>query len=143
MERDTPTDDGNPMNDSYVPQRSDVSVPTFPQYRSRWRLASDLGVFELKLAIDGLKDIVLAPLAVAAALADMVMPAKNRGMLLRAVIRIGERFEAWLNLYGVGRRSETRSVLDEGGSDVIVDYIESTALDLHRGIKARKKKPED
>jgi hypothetical protein len=131
------------MNDSYVPQRSEVSVAAFPRYRSRWRLAGDLGVFELKLAIDGLKDIVLAPLAVAAVLADMVMPAKSRGMFLRAVIRIGWRFEAWLNLYGVGRRSEARSILEDGGSDVIVDYIESTALDLHRGIKARKKKPED
>ena len=130
------------MNDSYVPQRSDVSMPAFPHYRSRWRLASDLGVFELKLAIDGLKDIVLAPLAVAAVLADMVMPAKSRGMFLRSVIRIGWRFEAWLNLYGVGRKSEARSILEEGGSDVLVDYIESTALDLHRGIKARKKKPE-
>ena len=131
------------MNDSYVPQRSDASVPTFPHYRSRWRLAGDLGVFELKLAIDGLKDIVLAPLAVAAVLADMVMPEESRGIFLRAVIRIGGRFEAWLTLYGVGRKSEARSILDEGGSDVIVDYIESTALDLHRGIKDRKKKPEN
>ena len=131
------------MNDSYVPQRSDVSVAAFPKYQSRWRLAGDLGVFELKLAIDGLKDIVLAPLAVAAVLADMVMPAKSRGMFLRAVIRIGGRFEAWLNLYGGGRRAVARSILHEGGSDVIVDYIESTALDLHRGIKARKKKPEE
>jgi len=131
------------MNDNYVPQRSEASVQAFPHYRSRWRLAGDLGVFELKLAIDGLKDIVLAPLAVAAVLADMVMPEKSRGIFLRAVIRIGERFEAWLNLYGVGRRMKARSILHEGGSDVIVDYIESTALDLHRGIKARKKKPED
>lgn len=130
------------MNNSYAPQRSDLSVPDFPQHRSRWRLARDLGVFELKLALDGLKDFVLAPLAVAALVADMAMPAESRGAFLRAVIRIGERFEAWLDLYGAGRSPRPRSILEESGSDVIVDYIESTARDLHRGIKARKKKPE-
>jgi hypothetical protein len=114
-------------------------VPSFPQYESRWRLTRDLGVFELKLALDGLKDIVLAPLALAAVLADMMMPAEKRGVFLHAVIRLGERFERWLNLYGLKRGSGTRSILDEGGSDIIVDYIESTALDLHRGIKDRKK----
>jgi len=130
------------MNDSYAPQRRDVSVPDASQHRSRWRLARDLGVFELKLALDGLKDFVLAPLAVVALVADMATAAEGRGVFLRAVIRIGERFEAWLDLYGAGRSRRPRSILEEGGSDVIVDYIESTALDLHRGIKARKKKPE-
>ena len=132
------------MNQSYAPEQRNVAVPTFPEYESRWKLARDLGVFELKLAVDGLKDIVLAPLALAAVVADMVMPAESRGMFLRAVIRIGESFEAWLNLYGLKRRGASRTVMDEGGSDVIMDYIESTALDLHRGLKDRKRKnPED
>ncbi len=128
------------MNDSYAPERRDVPVPTLPEYRSRWKLARDLGVFELKLAVDGVKDLILAPLALAAVVADMVMPAATRGVFLRAVIRIGERFERWLNLYGLKRREATRTILDEGGSDLIVDYLESKTLDLHRGLKDRKKK---
>ena len=128
------------MNDSYTPERREVAVPTFPEYKSRWKLARDLGVFELKLAVDGLKDLVLAPLALAAVVADMVMPAESRGVFLRAVIRIGEGFERWLNLYGMKRREEARTVLDEGGSDLIVDYLESKTLDLHQGLKGRKKK---
>jgi hypothetical protein len=128
------------MNDSYTPERREVAVPTFPEYKSRWKLARDLGVFELKLAVDGLKDLVLAPLALAAVVADMVMPAESRGVFLRAVIRIGEGFERWLNLYGMKRREEARTVLDEGGSDLIVDYLESKTLGLHQGLKGRKKK---
>jgi hypothetical protein len=132
------------MNQSYPPEQRSVAVSTFPEYESRWKLARDLGVFELKLAVDGLKDIILAPLALAAVVADMVMPAESRGMFLRAVIRIGESFEAWLNLYGPKRRGASRTVMDEGGSDVIMDYIESTALDIHRSLKDRKRKnPED
>jgi hypothetical protein len=128
------------MNDSYTPERREVAVPTFPEYKSRWKLARDLGVFELKLAVDGLKDLILAPLALAAVVADMVMPAESRGVFLRAVIRMGEGFERWLNLYGRKRREDARTVLDEGGSDLIVDYLESKTLDLHRGLKDRKKK---
>jgi hypothetical protein len=127
------------MNDSYVPERRAAAVPQFPEYESRWKLARDLGVFELKLAVDGVKDLVLAPLALAAVVADMVMPAESRGVFLRAVIRIGERFEKWLNLYGLKRRDSTQTILDDGGSDVIVDYLESKTLDLHRGLKERKK----
>ena len=126
------------MNESYTPQRRDVAVPSFPEYKSRWKLARDLGVFELKLALDGLKDIILAPLALAAVVADMVMPAESRGVFLRAVIGIGEGFERWLNLYGLKRREGVQTILDEGGSDVIVDYLESKTLDLHRGLKGRK-----
>jgi len=131
------------MNQSYAPEQRDVSVPAFPEYKSRWKLARDLGVFELKLALDGVKDLILAPLALAAVVADMVMPAESRGIFLRAVIRIGEGFERWLNLYGLKRRDAASTVLDEGGSDLIVDYLESKTLDLHRGLKDRKKKRSD
>jgi hypothetical protein len=132
------------MNESYTPQKRAVATPTFPEYESRWKLARDLGVFELKLAVDGLKDIVLAPLALAAVVADMVMPAESRGVFLHAVIGIGERFERWLNLYGLKRQEGTERILDEGGSDLIVDFLESKTLDLHRGIKDRKKdRPKD
>lgn len=127
------------MNDSYPPQRRDAAVPTFPEYENRWRLARDLGVFEVKLALDGVKDLVLAPLALAAVLGDMVMPQETRGVFLRAVIALGERFERWLNLYGLKRGEETQTILDSGGSDLIVDYLESKTLDLHRGLKDRKK----
>ena len=127
------------MTESHIPQRSEASATTFPEYENRWRLARDLGVFEFKLALDGVKDLVLAPLALAAVLGDMVMPKETRGVFLRAVIALGERFERWLNLYGLKRREETRTILDSGGSDLIVDYLESKTLDLHRGLKDRKK----
>lgn len=131
------------MNDGYLSQQSSAARPAFPEYTSRWKLARDAGVFELKLAVDGVKDLLLAPLALAAAVADMIMPVESRGVFLRAVIRIGERFERWLNLYGLERRESVRTILDEGGSDLIVDYLESTALDLHRGVRNRKRRARD
>jgi hypothetical protein len=129
------------MSQSHLPESTESSPPhaAFPEYESRWRLARDVGVFELKLAVDGIKDLVIAPLALAAFIADMVMPTDSRGVFLRAVIRIGERFESWLNLYGLKRRESSKTILDEGGSDVIVDYLESRTRDLHRGLKEKRK----
>jgi hypothetical protein len=130
---------GITMNQGHAPQRRTISSPSLPKSPSRWKLVRDLGVFEAKLAVDGLKDIILAPLALAAVVADMVIPAESRGVFLRAVIRIGERFERWLNLYGA-RRQDVHSVLDEGGSDMIVDYLENAALDVGRGLRGRRRK---
>jgi len=118
------------------PPSTDV---VFPEYASRWKLARDLGVFELKLAVDGIKDLIMAPLALAAFVADMVMPRESRGVFLRAALRIGERFESWLNLYSLKRHGGARTILDEGGSDIIVDYLESKTLELHRGLRDRRK----
>jgi hypothetical protein len=128
------------MNERHVPQPHTVASLSLAESPSRWGLVRNLGVFELKLAVDGLKDLVLAPLALAAAVADMVIPAESRGVFLRSVMRIGEKFDRWLNLYGARRGRDVRSVLDEGGSDVIVDYLESTALDLGRGLRGRRRK---
>jgi len=132
---------GYDMKRTSVPQRREAPATDSSRNRSRWGVIRDLGVFELKLAVDGLKDFVLAPLALGAALADLVIPSGNRGVLLNSVLRIGERFDQWLGLYRLRRRDETRTVLDEGGSDVILDYIESTALDLHRSISRRGRTP--
>lgn len=126
------------MRNTTSPATRDAGVPVYPEYGSRWRLARDVGVFEAKLAVDGLKDFILAPLALAAFIADMVIPAETRGVFLRAVLTLGERFDRWLNLYGLRRGEERGRIFDEGGSDLIVDYLESTALDLHRGVKDRR-----
>ena len=123
--------------------RTDGALPASPVPPTRWELTRDLVKFEARLLVDGLKDIVLAPLALAAVLADMVLPQESRGVFLRAVMRLGERFESWLNLYGRRRRSNARSILDEGGSEVIFDYLESTARDLGKEIRDRSRTPAD
>jgi hypothetical protein len=56
----------------------------------------DLLAFELKLLVDGLKDVVLAQAAVVATLLDLLR--KRRGSLY-GLMNAGERFESWLGLY--------------------------------------------
>jgi hypothetical protein len=130
------------MDATQPPEPRGEQLPAVPPYASRWKLVRDLAVFEGKLALDGLKDIVLAPLALLAAIGDLLLGGKRRGLLLTKVARLGERFEGWLSLYSIrpGGRPESADLLGDGGSDVIVDYLESQALEIHRSLKGRREK---
>jgi len=60
----------------------------------------DLVIFQVKLAIDGLKDVVLLPASLVAALIELVFPSERPGRLFYLVMRLGETFDRWLSLYG-------------------------------------------
>ena len=116
---------------------------------SRWQLFRSMLVFQAKLTVDGLKDLFLAPLAAIAVLLDMKRAkAGEEWESFERVMLLGERFERWLGLYGVPGREpidpddpfdlKRGGILDEGGSDVLLDTIESTAKKLGREFRDRK-----
>lgn len=78
--------------------REDPSLNEEPPEPSFSELLRDLIVFEVKLFLDGLKDIVLAPGALAAAVLGLILR-KHRNLPLHFVMRLGNRFEKWLRLY--------------------------------------------
>lgn len=115
---------------------------------SRWQLFRALLVFEAKLAVDGLKDFVLAPLALLAFLLDMKRARRgDEWESFENVMLLGERFERWIALYGVPGRDpldpddpqdlKRGGILDEGGSDVLLDSIELTAKKISRELLDR------
>jgi hypothetical protein len=115
---------------------------------SRWQLFRAVLVFEAKLAVDGLKDFVLAPLALLAFLLDMKRARRGEEWeSFENVLLLGERFERWLALYGVPGRDpldpddpqdlKRGGILDEGGSDVLLDSIELTAKKISRDLLDR------
>jgi hypothetical protein len=67
--------------------------------RSKWVLLRDLAIFQIKLLLDGVKDVVLAPLSFAAAATDILLPGARPGHRFYAVLRIGEKYDRWLNLF--------------------------------------------
>src|SRR5690554_1482744 len=72
-------------------------------------LVRDAAIFMLKLWMDGLKDVALTFCAVGALIVDLVIRRDSDRFLFYKVIRAGERFDLWLNLYGAaekGARSE-------------------------------------
>jgi len=77
----------------------------------------DLIIFWLKLWLDGLKDVALFPLAAVAAGIDLLSGPSSKGYRMYRVMRRGERFDLWLNLYGAAEHAERSREGLFGGSE--------------------------
>ncbi len=95
-------------------------------------LLRDLIIFQVKLLLDGLKDIVLSPLSIAAVLWDLV-PSRNapRGRAFYQILKVGERFDLWLNLYNPShaQRQDHEGLLEAGAhsADSLMGKLEQLA----------------
>ena len=74
--------------------------------RMRWVVLRDLLVFQTKLALDGLKDIVLSPVVLVAAALDLLFPGGQPGWRFYGVMRAGERFDRWLSLFAAAEKAD-------------------------------------
>jgi hypothetical protein len=84
-----------------------------PEKGSRWRLLRDVVVFQLKLGMEAVLDIMLIPVSLAAAALDLVLGNWRRPRWFHAVLRFGERCEHWIDLWGIPTPgAETRSEVD-------------------------------
>ncbi|MCX4247340.1 hypothetical protein [Paraliomyxa miuraensis] len=75
----------------------------------RWQLVRDLAVFQAKLFVDGVKDLVLAPVSLVAAVVGMVADRNDPGRAFRGVLQLGHAFDRWVNLFGRSEPDWSRS----------------------------------
>ena len=84
---------------------------------TRWRLARDVAVFQVKLGMEAVLDLTLIPVSLAAAALDLLLGNWRRPRWFHAVLRFGERCEHRINLWGVAApdvdapRSEVDAVM--------------------------------
>lgn len=69
-------------------------------------LLRDLMIFQFKLVLDGMKDVVLMPLTIVAAAVDIVFPGSRPGHRFYLVMALGERFDRWLNLFSASDHAD-------------------------------------
>ncbi len=103
---------------------------------SRGTVCRDLVIFQLKLFLDGVVDVILSPLAVAAAAIEIFFGGERRGRLFYAILRMGERVDLWLNLYGASQRADRQGLFggSKAGSPTFIGQLEQTG----RGGEAPK-----
>ena len=77
------------------PKRSSDNRPI----PSRWQLLRDVLAFQFKLAIDGLRDVILSPISIIAALVGLVSERKNPGKHFYRLLEMGHRSDRWINLF--------------------------------------------
>ncbi len=78
--------------------RSPAAVDARPTARADllWRLL----VFQLKLMMDGFRDIALIPISLIAGLIGIVRGGPQADAPFQEVLRFGRRTEVWINLFG-------------------------------------------
>jgi hypothetical protein len=107
-------------------------------------------VLQLKLVLEGVKDIMLGPIALVAAAIDLgVGERPGRRRLFYRAVATGARFERWLNLYGaLERRSGDRQgdlPVDSAGIDAYFRRLEDALKREHErgGLASSAKRTVD
>jgi hypothetical protein len=65
----------------------------------RWKFVRDVAVFQLKLFLDNVRDLVLMPVSLIAALIDLVFRGEREGSLFYKVLRWGAHSEEVIDVY--------------------------------------------
>lgn len=90
---------------------------------SRGALTRDFLIFELKLLLDGLVDVIMAPLGAVAFVSELIFPGKRFGHRFYQVLRMGERWDRWLSLYQPSKEAELSAEGLIGASSVGADSL--------------------
>ena len=80
---------------------------------SRLTLFSDAVVFQIKLGLDAVRDLILSPIAIVCTVIDLVRgPNKEKGSF-HALMKIGHKTDVWLNLFGPHSHEQAESQSEE------------------------------
>lgn len=90
----------------------------------RWALIRDAATFQLKLFVDGLRDLLLVPLSIGAAVLDLLGVGPRAGRHFYDLLRFGHRTERWIDLFGAARREPDRLEEAPPGLDALVARME-------------------
>lgn len=98
------------------------------KHESRVTLLWDVLVFQFKLVADGLRDVLLSPVSIVAAILGVVAGGDDPYRYFRSLLRLGHKSEAWLNLFGYRASAGTSDELIEPVRTRVVDKV-SRSLD--------------
>ena len=125
------------------PQLQPVAKPHVdqPLAVNRWRLIRDAVQFQIKLAIDGLRDLILMPLSALGALITL-LGARDTPLEFYNIVRWGKRTERAINLFGAAEPASHDTQPQQAASvDALLERVESLIVEQYRkgGITAQAK----
>ena len=113
---------------------------------ARWTLIRDIGVFQVKLVVDGLRDLLLVPASLVVGLVSLLSSEDGRpGSQFYQLLGVGKQSERWINLFGALQNApaDTKHVepFPDANMDVFVRRFESFVVEEHKrgGITAQAK----
>ncbi|MDH3533471.1 MAG: hypothetical protein OEO82_11120 [Gammaproteobacteria bacterium] len=111
-----------------------------------WTLIRDVGVLQIKLLVDGFRDLVLLPASLLAGMASLVQSDKGKpGPQFYRLLALGRQSDHWINLFGALKNSPEHYAGDSkfGSADFddVVARVETFIVDEYqRGGVTRQAK---
>ncbi len=113
------------MADEEIP--SEKTSDTSPQ----WQLLRDVLAFQAKLAMDGLRDVLLSPISIGTAIYGAIVTPDNPGKEFNRLLKLGRRTDVWINLFGASEHYQDEKAKS---SDVYIRKLENLVVeDYHKG----------
>ena len=100
------------------PARLDETLPALQDLQSRcilqtrWQVVRELATFQFKLFVDGLKDLVLSPLSIVAALIGLISP-RQSGRVFGNLYGLGRRLDHFIDLFSERKGQANGDSLEE------------------------------
>lgn len=111
-----------------------------------WTLIRDIAVLQVKLVVDGLRDLFLVPASLIAGVVSLAkMKNGEPGTQFYKVVSAGRQSEHWINLFGAIKNAPPEFIEQEhfGNTDIdeIVTRMESFVVDEYQrgGVTAQAK----
>ncbi len=111
-----------------------------------WTLVRDVAVLQVKLLIDGLRDLILIPAALIVGIVSLIKIKHGEpGPQFYRLLALGKRSEHWINLFGALKNSPENFDHAESFGDVDIDdivaHVEAFIIDEQRrgGVTAQAK----
>jgi len=96
----------------------------------RIELIRETAVLQIKLLVDGLRDAILIPLSLVAALIGVMRGGADCDREFRRLIKLGRRSERWINLFGHQRPLGNEPT--KGSMDSILEQVESAVMEQYK-----------
>lgn len=76
----------------------------------RWSLLADTIIFQVKLGMDALRDLLLSPVSIICALIDIVLKNSREQSLFYQLMKLGHKSDHWINLFGSHSKKSSLTV---------------------------------
>jgi len=112
----------------------------------RWTLIRDVAVLQVKLIVDGARDLILVPASLIAGIVSLAKTKDGKpGNEFYTLVGVGKQSERWINLFGAYKNAPPEVVEEnrfgDADMDEIVSRVESFVVDEYKrgGVTAQAK----
>lgn len=102
----------------------------------RWTLIRDIAVLQVKLIVDGLRDLILVPVSLVAGIISLAKSDTGAGNEFYELLSLGRKSERWINLFGAADQVPASGHdyvnFPDEDIDALVGRVESFMVDEYR-----------